>query len=1106
MATGVSWADHAAKCNGSKATLADPALHYDHDMHLKMSKKIAQLTKIHVQIKMAEGSGGSRQLYVSSGIKILQVFEKLQMAAYQQASGSHTEVVREPHATACYPRAAGGVISRVGDVDTAYSSGRASIVPGHPSSQSTCSDTGTIREEVIYALNTKSDEHEASLQAIKEAHQEEIQRIIAETRSKILLYKSRVGEEMDLRHQIQSLEDILEKHKKSKEEVLAQFEVYKQQAAEREKNMEREHAERIVALSREMLNIKKEFESNLQHFMEIQRRLEHDKQSFKLEEKHKMDIQCLNQELEVLKSEKMRLTTEFEKKVSKLQVSHQKELETLKKALQQSVTETLKQWQTGQKKSLQAQEVALQLKLKKLESDMEIKDQMMHESKSQCQKLQELLNTAELKIQDLENQLQKADNKLATSSENLQKMEDEAQLLREKLLEQKAEILHKTDENKDLSQSKLSALAELDDLKNQVSELQQQITVWDQQQQGNKDVEAEHSQQLTQVIEALTREKEEHHKRHEEELKKLKRVAEEEKLRLKEQLMKGLEELVKKHTTEIKAVQTSMELERKRLQKELQNQLDEINIKVENERHLLEKEKEVLYNRLQDSLQQISRMENLMKQRDKGIEQPDRDCTHLQASHESLLKDREQAFNQISELQEKLKKQKEQHEALVSSLQKEHLQQTQQLEVKWKEKVRCDSEKLQERLKREHVSDKQSALAHLQQEKEHEMETLQKKWKETTGTLEAELACAKKNLEQQINASQAAVQLLQSQLNEEKETLLQNVQYVTSLNQDLKSQLETLKQQALKSEERSKQQEDNYQNQLKTLTEAVLTSQREISELQKERTLLQDNVEWLNKELELKNQEAMQQRIKEEHHKSLEEELKAEHEKEVNLLKQNHLKEIQGIVSDFSSSQTRLQAKIVSLETELKEIEEKSQKHESKPEDLHLINKLQDKLSESDQVTKRLLDDRRFRQIALANSESNINRSFARSPIPGSFTPTMKKKRTEDMPVRVVSVPNLSSYEKSFLSSESSSINKFPAMTKSPSLDQNLNSTSRIFLQPLQVQPSKPAPRDSSETVLTLLKNVQKNEAQNDYCSSHVGASQELLGNRYLQYTANVTK
>eukprot|EP00061_Rhincodon_typus_P012620 g38469.t1 len=298
----------------------------------------------------------------------------------------------------------------------------------HGSPQPAHGDTGNHMLEVIYALNAKSDEHEVSLQAIKEAHQEEIQQIVTETRGKILQYKTRMGEEMDLRHQIQSLEDTLQKHKKCKEEVLADFEVYKQQVVEREKNMEREHTEKIMALSKEMLDIKKEFESNLQHFLDVQRQLEQDKQSaitemvkvnqesenlqekckalkvcfdekIKLEEKHKLDIQNLNQELEILKSEKKRLTTDFEKRVNKLQVSHQKELETLKKALQQSVTETLKQWQIDQRKNLQAQEAALQLKLKKLESDMEVKCQMMNEFKNQSHKLQELLNTAQVRIQ-----------------------------------------------------------------------------------------------------------------------------------------------------------------------------------------------------------------------------------------------------------------------------------------------------------------------------------------------------------------------------------------------------------------------------------------------------------------------------------------------------------------------------------------------------------------------------------------------------------------------------------------------------------------------------------------------------------------------------------
>lgn len=52
--------------------------------------------------------------------------------------------------------------------------------------------------QVIYALNTKNDEHESAIQALKDAHEEEIQQILAETREKILQYKSRVSEELDL--------------------------------------------------------------------------------------------------------------------------------------------------------------------------------------------------------------------------------------------------------------------------------------------------------------------------------------------------------------------------------------------------------------------------------------------------------------------------------------------------------------------------------------------------------------------------------------------------------------------------------------------------------------------------------------------------------------------------------------------------------------------------------------------------------------------------------------------------------------------------------------------------------------------------------------------
>lgn len=52
-----------------------------------------------------------------------------------------------------------------------------------------------------------------------------------------------------------------------------------------------------------------------------------------------------------------------------------------------------------------------------------------------------------------------------------------------------------------------------------------------------------------------------------EELRKLKHKSEEEKMYLKEQLVKGLEDLVKKHALEMKSVKASMDTERNKLQK-----------------------------------------------------------------------------------------------------------------------------------------------------------------------------------------------------------------------------------------------------------------------------------------------------------------------------------------------------------------------------------------------------------------------------------------------------------------------------------------------------------------------------------------------------------
>lgn len=153
------------------------------------------------------------------------------------------------------------------------------------------------------------------------------------------------------------------------------------------------------------------------------------------------------------------------------------------------------------------------------------------------------------------------------------------------------------------------------------------------------------------------------------------------------------------------------------------------------------------------------------------------------------------------------------------------------------------------------------------------------------------------------------------------------------------------------------------------------------------------------------------------------------------MLRQEHRKEMQAMVADFSSAQARLQARLAALETELKDSGEKTGKGASRPEDVQLIGRLQTLLKEREEIIKQLTEERRFHYAAFPSAMSHRNRSFSFNPHPGYLTPSMKKKKMEEVPSRVVSVPNLASYAKNFLSGDLSSRINAPPITKSPSLD-----------------------------------------------------------------------
>ncbi|XP_061325862.1 protein FAM184B isoform X3 [Pezoporus flaviventris] len=318
--------------------------------------------------------------------------------------------------------------------------------------------------KVIYALNTKNDEHEASIQALREAHEEEIQHILAETRETILQCKSKVEEEQLLRKHIQALEIAVEQHKRLKEEALAELMLCKKQVEEREPRTQIKQVQTV-------LSVDTDFENKLLHLSQesdglvneckASRRQNIDEKVI-LDEKYSVEGQPLINEMKNLKSENQRASEEYTQKTSKLQASCEKEKETLKKATQQSMIETknCQQREMEQRKSSEAEKGFLLQQVKKLEADLEEKNQKINEMKKHSQKLKERIQVAQLK--------QILDQQASNFKESLKKHSLQSNKEKEKLLQDLQNIIKENQNVKlQLEASHQKVLKMLEKSKNQ---------------------------------------------------------------------------------------------------------------------------------------------------------------------------------------------------------------------------------------------------------------------------------------------------------------------------------------------------------------------------------------------------------------------------------------------------------------------------------------------------------------------------------------------------------------------------------------------------------------------------------------------------------------
>ncbi|KAG9479682.1 hypothetical protein GDO78_011617 [Eleutherodactylus coqui] len=683
--------------------------------------------------------------------------------------------------------------------------------------------------KVIYSLNLKIDEYEVNILSLKEAHQNEIDLISNETKEKVLQYENMVEEEKNLRLQIQNLEEALEKNNVIKEQSLADLATYKKQSEERELKTQREQAERMAALSKEMLSMKTDYENRLQQLTEDADALrkerasnDQEKSAEKLNEKLKKEIQVLSKEIENLKTQNRKLTEDYTFKTTKLHSSYVKEKENLRKALQQSVTEMIKQLQQKeqeQRKGSQAKEAAALQELQQLKDDMEAKELEILEVKQHSHKMKDM-------VQDLETQLRQKEEELVESRGIQRNATEELSVAKQRLLQQENEIQKQTGKQvRSISSAHKAALTELAELKSQIDQQQQKP--------------ARKSTASKRDSGDLVNSKQDHEM--------------------------YIEELKKKNEFEIKQ---------------------------------LVEERDALYFKLQESL-----------------------CKNKAIHQQCGTKENEKPSS----------------------------------EPRNKERTSCECD---------------------------------------------------------CHSFQAASQ-------ETSQELSENV---------------------------SEHQEENPQNHLKKLSTKLETFEKEMSRLEQENAVLRGSVELLSKEVTMSQQEALELNEEQTRHQ---EELKLKQKMELEILRQSHQKEIQAMVSKFSNAQSFLQTKVVALEAELKDIEDKGKKL-ARPEDLHLINCLQDKLTDKDQIIKHLLEIQNFNDDMMPiTQETHRSQSFSCNPNAGSLTPTLKKKKLGEVPTRVISVPNLAAYEKSF-SNNVTSKNTMNPMRSSPSLDHTVK-PGYPFRQPAQL-------------------------------------------------------
>ncbi|XP_077992383.1 protein FAM184A-like [Glandiceps talaboti] len=1067
--------------------------------------------------------------------------------------------------------------------------------------------------KVIYALNTKNDEHEQILQNLKDAHEDEMQQLMAETKDKLSFYKSKINADTDQRRRIETLEANIAEHERQRRETITEFNGFKRRAEATEMQLKVEQSQKILNLSKELLQVKKDFETKLKQFENMQEKYDHDKKNaiedmrkahakevdellraqhmqqsdlsgekHQIEERYQEEINKLQTRCDLLIVEKNQLCEDYELKLSKAQAFYEKELAVLRDNETKNKTQELLEREAALKRQFAEREHNLLKKVEDLTNHLSLSEEELAMLKEQLAQAENRLESRDSDSLNISRQLAYAKQEASTAMTRLKQVEGELIASKERCSQQAQELLSKSSILGTLEATRITNESTIKDLHSDLSKVRDKLSWMENERKSLKNQNMSLAEQqnnqvaaLEKALEALSAEKEAMRDQYERELDTTRMTAQDEKMKLKEDHEENIKDLQKRQKEKLDDVQRLAKEQMESLKKELEKKLEEEKDKLWKENEAiqaeLDKVKEELTEKLQRAEAEIARLSKLVEDSEQGLGSASSHINSLKDVNNKLqteldhtksnLRSSESEVSTLKTDIERLKKERSsQMESARLELKTKLDQLSKDLDNKWADTLRQECHKLRMELTDQHNEDKRATLQQIALLKDQEMEAAKQGWQlkmedllkeistlkrslsdktqeasddasKLREEMEIELAHLrqrmndaadeygkkvaaiesahiqeKRNLEEgkqrdlkdledrlkkshgdeisaQILANKVAIEATKDEAEKKRLTDIEDLksghhQHIEKVKTEQhkrhlaemeqfsrahKTQMAAVKMELERAIELKQRQEMEHRDKVQDLQEDLRHRERHIDNVEADIRELKESISQLNKELDFKGQEVL--KIRSETNAKLrkqEAELARKHQKQMDGVAAEHLRETQNMLGEFNRAQELLKDKISALQIMLEEAEDRYARRESRTEDVELIQQLKEAVLEREAVMKQLIDEKKYFQMELVNRETNFNKVFNANPNVGVLNPLSvgKKKKgsagslgsgsgnLEKMAQRFVSAPSLNTFGNS----------KLEPLRDSPVHDRQLN-PNRPLHDPLSINPRPPPPK-----------------------------------------------